>query len=111
LSIWSKSVVESVIELSVGVLSIGVLAVGVSTIVVGVHAREDTSHFVVVGNSTQWVLAKTPSSHVSIIGVSGNSAPRELHSSIGRKDSVSGTSVVGDSIANKRELALVSELG
>jgi hypothetical protein len=45
------------------------------------------------------------------LGVSGNSAPRELHASVGRKDSVSGTSVVGDSVANERELTLVGELG
>jgi hypothetical protein len=87
------------------------LAVGVSAIVaVGVHGRKDASHFIVVGNSTQWVLAKTPRSHVAV-GVSGDSTPRELHASTGRIDSISGTSVVSDSVASERELALAGELG
>jgi hypothetical protein len=77
---------------------------------VGVHGIEDTGHFVVVGNSAQWVLAKTPSSHVSV-GIGGNSAPRELHASVGRKDSISGTSVVCNSVTLERESTLVGELG
>jgi hypothetical protein len=119
LSVWSKSIVElsisvhwlSVRSQSIVELSIVELAVGVSAIVaVGVHGRKDASHFIVVGNSTQWVLAKTPRSHVAV-GVSGDCTPRELHASIGRLDSISGTSVVSDSVASERELALAGELG
>jgi hypothetical protein len=119
LSVWSKSIVElsisvhwlSVRSQSIVELSIVELAVGVSAIVaVGVHGRKDASHFIVVGNSTQWVLAKTPRSHVAV-GVSGDSTPRELHASTGRIDSISGTSVVSDSVASERELALAGELG
>jgi hypothetical protein len=97
-------VVHAICVLAIVVHSVGVLAV------VSVHGRKDASHFVVVGNSTQWVLAKTPCSHVSV-GISGNGAPRELHASVGRKDSISGTSVVSDSVANEWELTHVGELG
>jgi hypothetical protein len=122
LSVRSESVVvsEVVSELTIvihaiGVLAIVVHAIGVLTVVVlaigvSVHGRKDTSHFIVVGNSAQWVLAKTPRSHGSV-GGSGNCAPRELHASAGRKDSIGGTSVVSDSVANEWELTHVGELG
>jgi hypothetical protein len=116
LSVRSESIVElsiSVQWLSVWSNSIVELAVGVSAIVVSievaVHGKK-ASNLIVVGNSTQWVLAKTPSSHVSI-GVSGSSTPRELHASVGRKDSISGTSGVSVSVAKEWEFALVDELG
>jgi hypothetical protein len=56
-------VVHAIVVHAIGVLTIVVLAIGVS-----VHGRKDTSHFIVVGNSTQWVLAKTPRSHGSVGG-------------------------------------------
>jgi len=108
------TVVHVVSELTIVVHAIGVLAIVVHSVgvlaVVSVHGRKDASHFVVVGNSTQWVLAKTPRSHGSV-GGSGNCAPRELHASVGRKDSIGGTSVVSDSVANEWELTHVGELG
>jgi hypothetical protein len=96
----------------VSVLSIVVSIVGsrVAIVRISVHGIENARHFFVVGNSTQRVLAKTPSSHISV-GISGNCTPRKLHASVGRKDSVSGTSVVGNSIASERESTLVGELG
>jgi hypothetical protein len=121
LSVWSEGNLELSIEWLSRRSSIGVggssiertgVGVGVGVGIAGrsVQAVENARHFFVVGNTTQWVLAETPSSHVSI-AVSGNCTPREGHTSVGRKDSVSGATRVALSVAIKRECARVDELG
>lgn len=64
----------------------------------------------VISDSTHWVLAETPRGHVSR-GVSGNSAPREGGRLASRGDGVSGTAVVGNSVAFEGGGASVGELG